>query len=307
MKSVDFFKIIKDSAVILISAFLFAISVYSFILPNSFTNGGVSGVVAMISYIINTDRFAGYINLAINVPLIIISFIGLSRKFAIRTTAHIVLVSVFLAVLPLADKGRMLQYVTGGDVGKSILASLGGGAIAGVSLAFVLSVNGSTGGVDIIGAFLQRRNPALSVQWGIFTVNALIVGLSAFVYSYNVEEKTYSFSIASLEPIMLALIFQFVSARICDVITHGAKTALKFEVITDHPDELARDIIENLKRGVTVLPAKGMFEGKERNLLVCVVKKRQIQRFKDILKKYPDAFSYVAQVNEIIGIFNTGR
>ena len=304
MKDGKFLKNLRKYSIITLSAFLFAAAVYGFILPNNFTSGGVSGVVAMITYLIDTDVYAGYINLAINVPLIIISFIAINRKYAFKTTVHILLVSAFLAVFPLIDSKGLMQYVTNGEVGKNILAALGGGVLSGASLAFALSARGSTGGVDVLGAFLQKRNPAISVQWAIFMINALIVGISAFVYSYNKVDKTYIISLASLEPIMLALIFQFVSARICDAVTQGAKTALKFEVITDHPKELADDIISELRHGVTVLPAKGMFLGEEKHLLICVVKKRQIQKFKDILKKYPDTFEYVAQVSEIIGIFN---
>ena len=56
--------------------------------------------------------------------------------------------------------------------------------------------------------------------------------------------------------------------------------------------------------GVTVTPAEGMFERKEKQLLICIIKPRQVAGFQEILKKYPDTFAYVGQVNEIIGKFN---
>ena len=298
------FKYVKEGIILVVSAFLFAVSIYSFVFGNDFTNGGVSGIVAMINYLIRTDKFGGYINLAMNVPLIILSFVGLSREFAIKTSVHILLVSAFLSLFPLIDNGS-LQFSSGGDVGKSVIAALGGGAVSGVALALVLGIRGSTGGADILGAFIQRKNPAFSVQWGIFIVNSAIIGISAIVYSYNLNEGKFQFGMQSIQPIMLALIFQFISARMCDVITQGAKTALKFEVITDRPEELSKEILSTLKHGVTVVPATGMYEHKEKSLLICVVKKRQIQNFKDILKKYPGTFAYVASVSEIIGAFNS--
>ena len=84
----------------------------------------------------------------------------------------------------------------------------------------------------------------------------------------------------------------------------GSKVALKFEVVTDHPDELSKELIDTLQHGVTVVPAKGMYAHQDRSLLICVVKKGQIEQFKEILKKYPDTFAYVGQVNEIFGTFN---
>ncbi len=314
-------KYIKEYSLLTLSAFLFAVSVYTFVFPNGFTNGGVSGTVAMINYLIDTEKYAGYINLAINIPLIILAFIGLSREFAIKTTVNTVLVSAFLAIFPYIGKNGFFQYSViepilneSGEViamyadgGRSILASLYGGVVCGISLALILSINGSSGGVDIISKFIQKRNPAVSVQWGIFIINCAIIGISAFVYSYNVQTKTFNFGIESLQPIMLAIIFQYVSAKVCDVIMHGVKTALKFEVVTDHAEEISQDIISTLKHGVTVVPATGMFEKKEKQLLICIVKKNQIQEFKDVLKKYPNTFAYVAQVSEIIGEFNTRK
>ena len=162
--------------------------------------------------------------------------------------------------------------------------------MCGLSLALVLGVRGSTGGADIVGAFIQRKNPAVRVQWGIFVVNSIIIGISAIVYSYNVQEKIFVFNSDFFQPVMLALILQFVAAKVCDFFSQGIKSALKFEVITDHPEELANELLSSLKHGVTLVPATGMFEKKNRSLLICVVKKRQIQDFKDILKKYPGTF-----------------
>jgi len=302
----------KELFFLILSSFLFAFAMYYFIFANAFTNGGVAGIVAMINYLIQTDVYSGYINFAINLPLIVLAFVGLSKEFAIKTTISIFCVSAFLTLFATVGENGIAQYTTlinvNGveyyDIGRSILASLFGGVLGGVALALVFSVKGSTGGADIIGAFIQRKNPAFRVQWGIFVVNCVIVSVSAFVYAYNIELKKFVFTSDFLQPVMLAVIFQFVSATVCDMVLQGGKTALKFEVVTDNPDELSKELLATLKHGVTLVPAKGMYEYKEKGLLICVVSKRQIQDFKDILKKYPNTFAYVAPVSEIIGVFN---
>jgi uncharacterized membrane-anchored protein YitT (DUF2179 family) len=303
---------LKELFVLILSSFLFAFAMYYFIFANEFTNGGVAGIVAMINYLIRTDDYSGYINFAINLPLILLAFVGLSKEFAVKTTISIFFVSFFLTLFATVGEAGFSQYtaisVINGqkyyDVGKCILASLFGGGIAGVALALVFSVKGSTGGTDIAAAFIQRKNPAVSVQWGIFVVNSVIVTVSAFVYAYKVDLKKFVFDSDFLQPVMLAIIFQFVSATVCDIVLQGGKTALKFEVVTDNPDELSKELLATLKHGVTLVPAKGMYEYKEKGLLICVVSKRQIQDFKNILKKYPNTFAYVAPVSEIIGVFN---
>ncbi len=306
---------IKEYTLLTLSALLYTISIYCFVYANNFTNGGVAGIVAMINYLIQTDKYAGIINLGINIPLIILSFVGLSKEFAVKTTVHIVLVSIFLSVfaaIPI-DQYVVWTPVNGEevevyyDIGKAILASLYGGVIAGASLALVLSIRGSSGGADIIGAFIQHKNPSFSVQWAIFAVNSAIIALSVIVYSFNVAEGKFHFGIDSLQPVMLAMIFQFVATKVCDVMMQGGKTALKFEVVTEYPEEVSKDLIENLQHGVTMVPATGMFAKKQKGLLICLVKKNQIKDFKDILKKYPDTFAYVGSVSEVIGTFNIAK
>lgn len=302
---------IKESLLLIVSAFLYSFGLYYFVFANEFTNGGVSGIVAMIDYLIGHDKYAGLINFAINIPLIIISFVMLSREFAVKTTIHIAIVSAFLALFPLLDTPQYSVFVEIAegiepykDVGRGVLASLFGGVFAGLSLAAILSIRGSSGGADVIGAIITKKNPAFTVQWGIFAVNSTIIGISAIVYSYNPKDNSFAFGAETFQPIMLALIFQFVNAKVCDFVMQGAKTALKFEVITDYPEEVAEELMTELRHGVTLVQATGMFEKKNKGLLICVVKKRQIQEFKDILKKYPNTFAYVAPVSEIIGAFN---
>ena len=306
-KKIDFKRLVIEYALIFASAFCYAFALYFFVFANPFTNGGIAGIVAMIDYLIGTDVYGGYINFAINVPLIILALFALNRNFTIKTVVHIFFVSAFLAIFPLLGETGMAQYEGGDDIGRNILAAIYGGVLAGVALALVFYVKGSTGGADILGMLIQKKNPACRVQWGIFIVNCVIIGISAIVFSYNPKEGEWKFDIDSLQPVMLAFIYQFISAKVCDLMTQGPKTALKIEVVTDNPEELSAEILTKLKHGVTVVPAKGMYENKDRNLLICVVSKRQMRDFKDILKKYDNTFAYVAPVNEIIGSFNNRK
>jgi len=305
--------VVKDSLLLFAAAFCYSYAMYVFVMKNNFTNGGVAGIVVLITHFMSqeaADAYTGIMNFALNAPLIIMAFIVLSKGYTIKTTACIVMISLMLEVFPKLD--FITQYssvvtVNGieyEDVGRSILGAIFGGALCGVAIYCVIGARGSTGGADIVAAFIQKKNPACNVQWGIFIVNCVIIAASVIVYSYDVANNTFVFDADSFQPVMLAFIFQFISAKVCDILTQGPKTALKFEVITEHPEELSKELMESLNHGVTLLPAKGMFEHKEKSLLICLVKKRQIQDFKDILKKYPGTFAYVASVNEIIGMFN---
>ena len=102
---------------------------------------------------------------------------------------------------------------------------------------------------------------------------------------------------------ILCLLYCYLSSRISDGILKGGKTALKCEVVTQHANELSARLLQELRHGVTVLPAEGMYSETPRSLLICVVNRHQVVRFQEILSEFPDTFAYVSSVNETLGNF----
>ena len=153
----------------------------------------------------------------------------------------------------------------------------------------MLKLGGSRGGTDILAAIIQRRYSATNIAWFIFVLDGIVVLASVFVYPNPIV------------PIMLALIEIYVESKVTEVILQGFQSALKFEIVTKDPEGLSRDIMENLARGVTMLPAKGMYTGSDSALLICVVRKRQMTQFREILKRHEGTFAYVSGANEEIG------
>ena len=126
-------------------------------------------------------------------------------------------------------------------------------------------------------------------------MNAAVAAISFFVYGYE------------FEPVILCLIYCFLSSRIGDMMLKGGKMALKFEVVTKHPKELSARLLSELHHGVTMLNAEGMYSETPTALLVCVVNRHQIVRFQEILSEFPDCFAYVSSVNETMGKFERNR
>ncbi len=127
--------------------------------------------------------------------------------------------------------------------------------------------------------------------WVLFTLNASVAILSYFVYGYQIE------------PVLLCLIYCFTISQVSDLLLKGLKEAIKFEIITDRPEELAQTLIEELGHGVTEIPAIGSFTHQEKTLLICVVNKNQIVAFQRILERFPGTFAYLHTVKETMGYF----
>ena len=120
-------------------------------------------------------------------------------------------------------------------------------------------------------------------------LNTLVALSSFFVYDYRYE------------PVILCIIYCFLSSRISDQIIRGGKKQLKFEIITHHADEMGQEIIQTLHHSATVMPARGMYSGHPTEMLVCVINKHQIIEMQQIISHYPGSFAYVGDVDEVFG------
>ena len=165
------------------------------------------------------------------------------------------------------------------------------GVVSGAVYGWVIRQNGSTGGTDIVAAWVRKKHPEASLVWLIFSLNAAVAVLSFFVYG------------CQFEPVILCLIYCYLSSSISDTILKGGKSAMKFEVVTRQPEELSRQLMQQLRHGVTVLQAEGMYSETPRSLLICVVNRHQVVRFQEILARFPDTFACVSSVNETWGNF----
>ena len=269
------------AAALAVSGFLRAVAVHSFVNPNNFAPGGVAGLATILTYL--TQVNSGVYLFAVNLPLLVIAFIFVGRPFAVKTSVSIVLSSAFLLLFEQVD---FFVYTD-----NAILAAIAGGLLNGVGVALLFRLGGASGGTDIIATIIHDRLRSAGVSWFIFGLDSIVVVASFFVYDFR------------LTPVLLAFVDMFCSARICDNILSGFKSAVKFEVITPHPQALSDELIGTLHRGVTAVPAVGMYAFSERALLICVVRRRQIGQFQRVFKKYPDTFAYISNASEVMGQF----
>ena len=176
-----------------------------------------------------------------------------------------------------------------------MVVAIGYGTFMGLTYATAVSLGGSTGGTDILAALINRFRPSFNAVWVIFVINAGVAVMSYFVYG----KQTL--------PVLLSISCAFVTGYISDYLLKGASSALKFEIVTDSPDELAKDIMSNLARGCTRLPAVGMYSHTESAVLMCVVNKRQRFDMERIISKYEGSFGICTPVRSTYGAFRRGR
>lgn len=264
-----------------------AFSYKLFIFPNQFAPAGVGGIVTMVQHVFKFN--AGYLNLLINLPILCIAWKLVNREFVIKTLLFTLCFSGGLMVLDLFDFSRFVYQTENGT--SKILAPVAAAAVNGALYGFCLRCHGSSGGTDVVSFCIRHYHPEYNVTWITFTINAVIAGTSYFVYGYK------------FEPVICCIVYCFVVTMMGNKVLQGSKSALKFEIITQHPKELADDLMKNLNRGVTLLSAEGGYTHQQKSLVICIVNKHQIADIQAIISKYPGSFAYITSVSETLGNF----
>lgn len=271
--------------VIALIAAVCALSYQLFIFPNKFAPAGLAGLCTMVQYVFGIN--VGYLSLIINIPLAIWVYFAVSKPLAVRSMVYVVVFSLGLVVLEKVDLSA-LAYSSGSS---AILGPLVGGIINGACYAQLLKASAYTGGTDFIAALIHKNHPEKSIFGLIFAMNAVVAVISYFVYGYK------------MEPVILCILYSFASSTLSERVTKSGRSAVRCEIITDRPQELSELIINKLHHSATLIPGKGMYSGKQTNVLVCVINKTQVAALSAIIRSYPNTFAVFSQVNQVMGNF----
>ena len=266
-------------------ALVYALSYTLFVFPNKFAPAGLSGICTMVQYVFGIN--VGYLTLIINIPLAIWIYFAVSKPLAVRSMVFVVVYSLALVALEHFD---LSAFAYSGDTSR-IMGPLVAGIINGACYAQLLKASAYTGGTDFVAALIHKNHPEKSIFGLIFAMNVMVAVASYFVYDYK------------MEPVILCILYSFASSTLSERVTKSGRTAIRCEIITDRPQEISDAIIGKLRHSATLIPARGMYSGKETNVLICVVNKTQVAALSAIIRSFPNTFAVFSQANEVMGNF----
>ena len=268
-------------------AMLAALNYELFVFPNAFAPSGLNGICTMIQYVSGVS--VGYLSLLINVPLALIVYFKVSKPIAVRSMVYVIVFSVGLLILDKVDLTPFAYSTANGT--SHILGPLTAGLIMGYIYAILMKASAYTGGTDFVAAIIHAKNPEKSVYGLSFLMNALVAVSSYFVYDFK------------MEPVLLCILYSFASTNMAERFLKNGRSAVRFEIITNYPEQISKEIIDKLHHTATVFPAKGMYNGKEVDIVMCVVNNSQMAALSQIVQRYPHTFAIMSQVNEVMGNF----
>ncbi len=271
------------AAIAVVAAFNYEI----FVFPNSFAPAGLNGICTMIQHIWGVSL--GYLSLIINIPLAIWVYLEISRPLAVRSMVYVAVFSMALLVLDKVDLSRFYYATENGT--SAILGPLAAGVIWGGCNSLLVQCSAYSGGTDFIAAIIHKRRPETGIFFLIFLLNTAVALISYFVYDYR------------LEPVILCIFYSYLASSVTDRLNKNGRSAIRFEIVTECPDEIAADIIQKLHHTATLINGRGIYGGREKAVLICVVNRSQISTMNRIIRSHANTFAVISHVSEVMGNF----
>lgn len=271
------FRLVWNYLMITIFSFTYAVGISLFLDPNNLAPGGVSGISIMLSRV--TPVATGTWILLINVPILALGLWKFGMKFLVSTVYCTIVSSAFTNML--AGFGALTT--------DKVLAAVAGAAVMAVSMGMILKAGATTGGVDIIVKVLRLKYRHLKTGNLYLIMDAVVVTLSGIMFN-------------NLEIALYAAVAIFVNSVVLDTVLYGKDGAKMIYIISDSPDRITDRLLEDLDIGVTSLKGEGAYSGKEKKVLMCVMRKPLAPKAQQIVKEEdPEAFMIVSDATEIFG------
>ncbi|KKB34243.1 YitT family protein [Bacillus thermotolerans] len=266
----------KNVISIIIGSFLVGVAYNFFLIPHEVLSSGLSGIAIMFGLI--TPLNTGTVNFLLNLPLLILGFLMLGKRFIAYTILSVVAISVSLYVIPIVPLST-----------EPILSAIFGGVITGFGIGLVFRASGSSGGFDIIAMLLAQKKefPLGSL---LTAMNGVVVLASGFIFSWDAALHT-----------MIAI---FATGKVIDMI-HTSHVKLTLTIITSKGEEVKEQLLANLYRGVTLMNGEGAYTGEGRAILVTVIARHQLTDVKKMIQEADAcAFVNITPTLEVMGLFH---
>ena len=269
----------KESIGMIVGCILISVALNMFFSPHTIAPGGLSGLSVVLSKVSGLSVSA--IMLIMGIPLIFFSIKILGTKNAIKTLIGMLLLSLCISLT-----SSLSQVSVTDDV---LLAAITGAILLGLGLGVVFSVDGSTGGTDLIALMINKAIPSIPLSKCLVCIDGLVV-MSSGIVNKNLETALYS------------AISLYVIVKMIDFIISGFDYSKCFIIITNEEEKLKEAIVNDIKRGITILDGRGGYTDSSKSVLIVAVNKKQEVHMKKLIKNVDkNAFIIVSKAHEVFG------
>ena len=269
---------IWDLLKILFGSILTSLAFRYFTFPNDIVSGGVGGIAQILNLLLGTP--VGLMTILFNIPLFLLAWRRLGRRFVLLTGVCMLISSVSIDLL--SSVARPLTT-------DPMLAAVFGGLARGFGYGVIYTTGATAGGIDIPARLLRRKYPHINFSTFIMAIDAVIV-------------VAFSLIFRKAESCMYTLICMYITAKVNSLILYGPVNSRLCYIISDRSEDLRHAITGRLGRGATMLEGHGAWSGKEKQVILCVVKPAQIGSLRKLVREIDEsAFLVVSDARSVYG------
>ena len=269
-------QLVKDYLLIFIGIILTAASMVYIFTPNRLAAGGAQGIALVINHLTGVNT--GLLMLLINGSLFVAAFLLLGTSFGAKTLVSSFGLSFVVYIMEL--------YFPFGPLTEDLmLATIFGSALMGVGVGFILNRNASIGGTSLIGRIVSKYTFLDQVN--------CIVGTDILV-------TIFSMVVFGVEIGLFQLLSVYLTGEIINKVIDGITYRREVMIITENRNAVMHYIINDMKKGATLLMGKGGYTGKDTEIILTVLTRRDFIKLKIFIRKVdPKAFISVNMVTEV--------
>jgi len=256
-------------------AFLAAMAIRVFLIPNELIDGGIIGISLILGRLYGNEYLSWYL-LLLNVPFIFLAWRYIRRSFVLHMFAAIVFFAIFLKLL---EQFPAFQA-------DSLEAIVIGGAMLGAGAGFIIRHGGCTDGTEILAILINRRKG--------FTVGQIIFVINLFVFG------AYGWIFEDWHIALRSMMTYIVAFKMMDIVIAGLEELKSVLIMCSKPDKLSKLITHELGLGLTFIKGKGGYSGEDRDILFVIVERLDLAQLKEIvLLEDPTAFIAIENLHEV--------
>ncbi|KAF1297313.1 hypothetical protein BAU15_11215 [Enterococcus sp. JM4C] len=269
-------------SVAIVYAILASVAINFFYQPGNIYSSGITGLAQILTTL--SKKIVGF-NVPIsttlyllNIPLFVLSWLKIGRKFTIFTMITVTLTSVFIHIIP--------QTILSTD---PIICAIFGGAVMGFGIGFALKNGLSSGGLDILSITIRKKTGRSVGSISIY-FNALIVFVAGLLFGWQ-----YMF---------YSTLSIFVSGKVTDAVFTKQKK-MQVMIVTKHPEKVVNEIQKSLRRGITIInEAEGAYKHDKQTVLLTIVTRFELPQLEAAMRcSDPQAFVSISDNVQILGRF----
>lgn len=267
-------KNILSLIMITLGALIASFALENFLIPNTILDGGITGISIILSKI--TPLPLSSLIIMINIPFLYLGYKNMGKNFLFKAIYSMGIFSLGLTFF------SHLEYVTS----QMLLATVYGGILLGAGCGLVIRFGGCLDGTESIAIIISKKYP-ISVGQIILLINILIYTLAGLIF--GVDRALYS------------LLTYFITFKVIDIVSEGLEQGKAAMIITEHGNEISKEIYKRLGRTTTKIRGEGLISG-NKEILYCVMTRIEVPELRRIAEETDEsAFITITDISEIIG------